>query len=781
MKLKTRLTLAFLACGLLPMTAAVCVTYYSAHSGMERMIEQTNSLVEGVSQTRLDSIRAQKKIQLEEYAKLQESTIVAFSQSPLIINAAKDLMQTFRSFRSDNNIQSEELAKMKEGLAGYYTSQFADEFKKQNGGSAPDVGLYLEQLDEDSIALQYTYITQNPNPLGAKHRLTRAPDKSAYSELHEKYHEAIKVYVEQFGYYDIFLVDPESGDVVYTCFKETDFATSVKSGPNAASGLGKAFQKATTQKAGQFAAVDYQAYWPSYQAPALFVAAPIFDKGQLLAVCAFQLPLDRINTIMNSRQGMGETGETILIGSDYKMRCNSFRDPEKHSLAAAFKTAEGGKVDTKATRACFEKGEEGVVICDDYIGNEAMILYGPVNLWGIPFCLSAKMDHAEIDGSWKVIDEETHRIAASMKKSSIAIAATAFALILGFSIFVSTRIAKPVVVAADFCKTIANGDLTQTCNLKASGEVGTLVESLNTMSVRLRDTVGKIRQNAQTVASSSTELSATATQLAAGAEETTAQSATVAAAAEEMSINMSNMAGAAAQMSTGVKSVSAAIEEMTASISEISKNTERAATAAGSAASLANVSNDKVAQLGTAADEIGKVVTVIQDIAEQTNLLALNATIEAARAGDAGKGFAVVASEVKDLARQTASATEDIAKRISAIQSTTTESVKAIGEIVQAIASVNDVSGTIAAAIEEQSATTKEIARSMSQTATGAETVSVGVAQSASASKEITRNISGVDQCAKQTATGAGETQQAGQRLSGLSEGLNALVAQFQV
>ena len=336
---------------------------------------------------------------------------------------------------------------------------------------------------------------------------------------------------------------------------------------------------------------------------------------------------------------------------------------------------------------------------------------------------------------------------------------------------------------------VAEGDLTQVYDVAGSDEDTTevwgtftkIAHAVNGMCQNLRQVFTGLTNNAGQLASTSTELSATATQLASGAEETNSQAATVAAAAEEMSTNMTNMAASTEQMTANVKAVSTAVEELTASISEIAKTAGQTSAIASTAAQLADSSNVTIGQLGTAADEIGKVIEVIQDIAEQTNLLALNATIEAARAGEAGKGFAVVATEVKELAKQTANATQDIRSRIEGIQASTGEAVRSIKEVGEAIQRVNSASTTIAAAVEEQSITTKEIASNVHQTATAASTVSTGVAESASACAEITRNMAGVDQAAKQTAQGASQTQVVGSELSHLSEQLRGMVSQFQL
>lgn len=346
-----------------------------------------------------------------------------------------------------------------------------------------------------------------------------------------------------------------------------------------------------------------------------------------------------------------------------------------------------------------------------------------------------------------------------------------------------------VAKVAQILESVSHGDLTHTYEASATDEdtadagrtLGAIGAAVNEMSAKLRAVFGELTSNAVQLASTSTQLSTTAGQLAGGAEQTTTQSATVAAAAEEMSTNMTNMAASTEQMTTNVKAVSTAVEELTASIGEIAKTAGQTSSIAGTAAQLADSSNVTISQLGVAADEIGRVIEVIQDIAEQTNLLALNATIEAARAGEAGKGFAVVATEVKELAKQTANATQDIRSRIEGIQASTNEAVRSIKEVGDAIQKVNSASSTIAAAVEEQSITTKEIASNVHQTAIAASTVSVAVAESATACAEITRNMTGVDRAARDTAQGATQTQVVGSELSHLSEQLRGMVSQFQI
>ncbi|MEZ0166106.1 methyl-accepting chemotaxis protein [Kineococcus sp. LSe6-4] len=333
----------------------------------------------------------------------------------------------------------------------------------------------------------------------------------------------------------------------------------------------------------------------------------------------------------------------------------------------------------------------------------------------------------------------------------LLVGALAIAVAVVVALVVARSVARPLARTLTVVEGMAEGRLDQQVGYHAQDEVGRLAAALDRTVERLAGTLRRIGTSATTLAGASAELTAVATHLSASAEESSSQAQVVSAATEQISAN--------------IGTVAAAGEEMTSAIREIATSTADASSTAASAVTAASAAGETLDRLATSSREIGDVVKLITSIAEQTNLLALNATIEAARAGDAGKGFAVVAGEVKELAQQTARATEQIVARIGSTQTDAADAAAAITEITDVITRIDGLQATIAAAVEEQSATTSEMVRNVTEVSTG--------------SQEIALNISGIAAAAGQATEGATRTAGTAAEVSTAAAELDTLVASF--
>lgn len=343
----------------------------------------------------LTNAREVKRAAILRYLKRIHDQILTFSEDRMVVDAMRQLSASFNSVIAEQNVTGDDMERMRRELLSYYTGDFSSEYRKHNSGRSPNAEQFFQQLDSESIALQYHYIKANIHPLGSKDLLDRASDESFYSSLHGKIHPVIRNYLKKFGYYDIFLADAETGDIIYSVFKEIDFSTSLIDGPFSKTNFGEAFRKANM--AGNKDAVimvDYKPYTPSYEAPAGFVASPIFDDGKKVGIALFQFPIDGINAIMGERTGLGETGETYLVGQDRLMRSDSYLDPEHHSVIASFRSPESGQVDTAAVRAALA-GQSGAKIIVDYRENPVLSAYAPVNFGDLNWALMAEISVAE--------------------------------------------------------------------------------------------------------------------------------------------------------------------------------------------------------------------------------------------------------------------------------------------------------------------------------------------------------------------------------------------------
>ncbi len=341
---------------------------------------------------------------------------------------------------------------------------------------------------------------------------------------------------------------------------------------------------------------------------------------------------------------------------------------------------------------------------------------------------------------------------ANVKKNAFLWTGFALALSILLVFLIAQSVSKTLKGMIGQLKEIADGDLTRRLDILGKHEIGEVASGFNAIIEKIQTLVISLARTMSELTLSSDKLMETASQMSSAAEETFTQAGCASHVAEQVSHN--------------IQTVAASAEEISASINEIARNTGEAAKVATSAVNVATSTNDTISKLGESSTEIGNVIKVITSIAEQTNLLALNATIEAARAGEAGKGFAVVANEVKELAKQTAKATEDISRKIETIQTDTKGAIEAIGDISKIIHRVNDFQSTIASSVEEQSAVTNDISRNITAVTKGG--------------TEIAINITSVTQAAKMTSSGATDTQKTANSLTIIAAQLQKMIAQFK-
>ncbi|MBT3928061.1 MAG: HAMP domain-containing protein [Rhodospirillaceae bacterium] len=372
-------------------------SFFAERQGDMGVLMETVDTLRSEAITKLTAIREIKKAAVDRYFAGIRDQVLTLSEDRMVVEAMVGFDSAYNGYASEMNVTPARLAQMRIALETYYTGEFAAEYQAQNDNVSFDASGTVAKLSDNAVVFQYNFIRANKNSLGNKHMLDSLGDGSRYDRLHGEVHPIIRNYLEKFGYYDIFLVDAEHGNVQYSVYKELDYGTSLKNGPWAESNLARAYRAAMKQDgADTVALMDYDLYTPSYDAPAGFIASPIYDGGKKVGVLIFQMPLDRITEIMSETAGLGKTGETILVGSDYLMRSDSRLDTTNRSVVASFRQPDSGKVFTDATRAVFERGESGVTYVVDYRKQPTMIAYTPIDIGGVTWSLNAKMDIAEL-------------------------------------------------------------------------------------------------------------------------------------------------------------------------------------------------------------------------------------------------------------------------------------------------------------------------------------------------------------------------------------------------
>lgn len=744
-------------------------------------IDASKQALEDKAKNSSIAIRDLTKGRIEDYFGGIRKQILTYSQNRMIIDAMSGFSSAFKQYPSEAEI--DDIDKRQEALKSYYTGEYLTEYKSRNSGKSVRAEQWLSQLDNESIALQHRLIRASEHALGEKDKLTDLGNETTYNQLHKLYHPVIRSFLQEFEYYDVFLVEPDSGDIVYSVFKELDYTTSLKDGPFSSSGIGKVFKKANAATSDGFVAVnDFAPYAPSYQDPASFIASPIFDGEKKVGVLIFQMPVDRINAIMTHQQkwqdaGLGLSGETYMVGPDGTLRSNSrFLIEDKSAYLDAIRTAgvpsatvdlisaKGTsiglhKIDTEGSNAALS-GTTGFKIFDDYRSVPVLSAFAPLDIAGVKWAILSEIDKEE---AFLAADELASQL--TLASLGVALVLTIIAVLIGVGFAVVWT--RPMgQLSKTIGETERDSDLTRSIDIDSNDEIGTAAKAINSM-------LAKFRASLQRVSSSTT-------QLATAAEETSVIT-------EQTNTAIQGQLSETAQVAT-------AMNEMSATVQEIANSTEKAASAARDAkketdlghqvvrqtmegisqlASEIESATQVINQLEQDSTDITSILDVIQGIAEQTNLLALNAAIEAARAGEQGRGFAVVADEVRTLASRTQSSTHEIETMIGRLQS---GAQKAVGVMANSSKMAQDGVENAAATSASLNSITEAVAHisDMSTQIAGASEEQGAVAE------EINRNIVRINDMAEQTASGATSTSQASEELSRLAVDLQELVQEFK-
>ena len=719
--------------------AAVGLLAYRASS--DALVEQRAEGLVGIFQARGDRV--------EDYFETVRRQVQTFGADLLVSEATRDFSASFEKVVAQAPAgYGAPGGPAARAMSRYFDSAFRSGLeanaKPYRGSNA-----YLATSEAGRV-LQAWYIAENPNPVGSKSSLAAAPADADYNKDHARYHPSIRNYLESFGYYDIFLFNTE-GDLVYSVFKETDYATNLLSGPYAASNFGEVVREALhSGRPGEVVLRDYKPYEPSYGAPAAFLGTPVFLDGEKVGAAVFQIPVEKINAVVLNDEVLGEAGMAYFAGKDKLMR-SAARD---ESLADALLSV---SVDTEAFRLASE-GRTGHVAAAGLLGEQTLTAFGPLDIEGLDWELFVEVPMVEV-------------LAPSRALAwSIFVAAALLCVpVVLYALFMARAVVRPVQKMTAAMKDMAEGeaDLTHRVDQSLGNEIGEMSRWFNTFVGRIHDLVAEAASVSRDVEAAAVSIESNLGSMSGGLEEQRGQTTQISSRVQDLTRSVDEVASRASEVSRSAARAGDQAEGGRGVVSRTVETIESIAQVVGESAAA-------VDGLRARAEEIGKVIDVINDIADQTNLLALNAAIEAARAGEHGRGFAVVADEVRKLAERTTHATEEVSASIRSIQEQTGGAVERMGR------GRDQVGESVACATQAGSALT-EIVEGSRQVAELIRGMAAATEQQSRAAEQITGNIQGIAGVTQRSADGAVEVVASAHELRQKSESLTRLMSAFTV